>query len=81
MDTAPTNATKTYKTGPILAALIIGAFVSLLTESLLQNALPSLTTVSHVSYTTIQWLLTAYLLVIGVLAPITGLLQQWFTTR
>ncbi|MDI4647207.1 MDR family MFS transporter [Cohnella hashimotonis] len=67
--------------GPIVFSLIIGAFVAILNETLLGNALPDLMKEFNVGATTIQWLSTAYMLVIGVLVPITALLQQWFTTR
>ncbi|RUS45426.1 DHA2 family efflux MFS transporter permease subunit [Cohnella sp. AR92] len=69
------------KRGPIVVALIIGAFVSILNETLLGNALPDLMREFAVSASTIQWLTTAYMLVIGVLVPVTAILQQWFTTR
>ncbi|MFC5468969.1 DHA2 family efflux MFS transporter permease subunit [Cohnella suwonensis] len=67
--------------GPIVIALIIGAFVAILNETLLGNALPDLMKAFDVSASTIQWLSTAYMLVVGVLVPITALLQQWYTTR
>ncbi|MBB6731042.1 DHA2 family efflux MFS transporter permease subunit [Cohnella zeiphila] len=69
------------KRGPIVVALIIGAFVAILNETLLANALPDLMKEFAVSYSTIQWLSTAYMLVIGVLVPVTAVLQLWFTTR
>jgi DHA2 family lincomycin resistance protein-like MFS transporter len=45
------------------------------------NAIPELMKSFGESATTIQWLTTAYLLVVGVLVPVTAVLQQWFTTR
>ncbi|QAY65756.1 DHA2 family efflux MFS transporter permease subunit [Paenibacillus protaetiae] len=69
------------KRGPIVAALIIGAFVAILNETLLNIAFPDLMTEFSISPATIQWLSTAYMLVIGILVPVTALLQQWFTTR
>jgi MFS transporter, DHA2 family, lincomycin resistance protein len=69
------------KRGPIVAALIIGAFVSILNETLLNIAFPDLMIEFDVGPATIQWLSTVYMLVIGILVPITALLQSWFTTR
>ncbi|AIQ21288.1 MULTISPECIES: MDR family MFS transporter [unclassified Paenibacillus] len=69
------------KRGPMLTALLIGAFVAFLNENLLANALPGLMREFNVAAATIQWLSTGYMLVIGVLVPVTALLQQWFTTR
>lgn len=66
---------------PILISLIIGAFFSILNETLLNIAFLPLTVELGVSYPTIQWLSTGYLLVVGILVPVTALLVQWFTTR
>ncbi|RED66220.1 MDR family MFS transporter [Cohnella lupini] len=66
---------------PILITLVIGAFFSILNETLLNIALVDLTVDLNVPYNTIQWLSTSYLLVVGILIPISALLVQWFTTR
>ncbi|MBB3112342.1 DHA2 family lincomycin resistance protein-like MFS transporter [Paenibacillus phyllosphaerae] len=83
--TVETNASSLdlskIKRGPIVAALIIGAFVAILNETLLNIAFPDLMIEFNVTAATIQWLSTAYMLVIGILVPVTALLQQWFTTR
>ncbi|MBO1623826.1 MDR family MFS transporter [Bacillus arachidis] len=73
--------TSNIKHAPILIALLLGAMVALLNETLLGNALTVLMREFDVTASTIQWLSTAYMLVVGVLVPITALLQQWFTTR
>lgn len=69
------------KRGPIITALIIGAFVSILNETLLNIAFPDLMKQFDIGESTVQWLVTAYMLVVGILVPVTALLQQWFTTR
>ncbi|MDP4098737.1 DHA2 family efflux MFS transporter permease subunit [Paenibacillus sp. P96] len=69
------------KRGPIMFALIIGLFVAALNETLMGNALPELMKSFEVSAATVQWLSTAFMLVVGVLVPVTAILQQWFTTR
>ncbi|MFF2483769.1 MDR family MFS transporter [Paenibacillus sp. NPDC058071] len=69
------------KSGAMLTALLIGAFVAFLNENLLTNAFPGLMKEFNIAASTIQWLSTGYMLVIGVLVPVTALLQQWFTTR
>ncbi|RXZ80159.1 DHA2 family efflux MFS transporter permease subunit [Paenibacillaceae bacterium] len=87
MNVSSTNATsasidlKNIKRGPIMFALIIGLFVAALNETLMGNALPELMKSFGVSAATGQWLSTAYMLVVGVLVPVTAILQQWFTTR
>jgi DHA2 family lincomycin resistance protein-like MFS transporter len=72
---------KNIKRSPIMFALIIGMFVAALNETLMGNALPELMKSFGVSATTVQWLSAAYLLIVGVLVPVTAVLQQWFTTR
>lgn len=69
------------KRGPIMFALIISMFVAGLNETLMGNALPELMKSFGVSAATGQWLSTAYMLVVGVLVPVTAMMQQWFTTR
>ncbi|MEC0230630.1 MDR family MFS transporter [Paenibacillus alba] len=70
---------KNLKRGSIMFALIIGMFVAALNETLMGNALPELMKSFGVSAATVQWLATAFMLVVGVLVP--AVLQQWFTTR
>ncbi|TLS53695.1 DHA2 family efflux MFS transporter permease subunit [Paenibacillus antri] len=75
------NATTAPRRGPILAALIIGAFVALLSQTLLNVALPKMMEDLEISANTVQWLSTGYMLVNGVLVPISAFLIQRFTTR
>lgn len=72
---------KNVKRLPILISLMIGAFFSILNETLLNVALPQLTVELNVTPSTIQWLATGYMLVVAVLIPASALLVQWFTTR
>ena len=65
----------------IVVALIIGAFIAVLNETMIQVAFPDLMRDFSVPLMTVQWLATVYMLVVGTLVPITALLQQWFTTR
>ncbi|URN95439.1 MAG: DHA2 family efflux MFS transporter permease subunit [Candidatus Pristimantibacillus lignocellulolyticus] len=66
---------------PIMISLIIGAFFSILNETLLSNAIPQLVIELNVTASTLQWLSTGYMLVVAVLIPASALLVQWFTTR
>ena len=72
---------KNVKRLPILISLIIGAFFSILNETLLNVAFPQLMVDLNVSASTLQWLSTGYMLVVAVLIPASALLVQWFTTR
>ncbi|MBD1382409.1 MDR family MFS transporter [Metabacillus arenae] len=61
--------------------MILGVFVAILNETLLNVALSKIMGDIGISPSTAQWLTTGYLLVIGVLIPITAFLISRFTTR
>ncbi|MEI7028035.1 DHA2 family efflux MFS transporter permease subunit [Paenibacillus sp. y28] len=61
--------------------MILGVFVAILNETLLTVALPKIMADIGIEPSTAQWLTTGYLLVIGVLIPVTAFLMQRFTTR
>ncbi|WP_441894550.1 DHA2 family efflux MFS transporter permease subunit [Paenibacillus sp. YAF4_2] len=69
------------KKGPILFVLIIGAFISTLNQTIMSVAGPELMNDFSISAATVQWLTTGYMLVNGILIPITAFLMQRFTTR
>ncbi|WP_427108009.1 DHA2 family efflux MFS transporter permease subunit [Lysinibacillus xylanilyticus] len=65
----------------LLTVLILGCFLSTLNQTLLNVALSNLMDVFSVSATTVQWLSTGFMLVNGVLVPITAYLMKRFSTR
>ena len=65
----------------LLIVLIAGCFLSTLNQTLLNVALSGLMEVFDVTAATVQWLSTGFMLVNGVLVPITAFLLQRFTTR
>ncbi|MFF2175633.1 DHA2 family efflux MFS transporter permease subunit [Lysinibacillus sp. NPDC058147] len=65
----------------LLTVLILGCFLSTLNQTLLNVALSNLMDVFSVSATTVQWLSTGFMLVNGVLIPITAYLMKRFSTR
>ncbi|MFC0216568.1 DHA2 family efflux MFS transporter permease subunit [Paenibacillus chartarius] len=67
--------------GRTLAVLLLGAFISILNQTLINIALPHLMSDFNMSATTAQWLSTAYMLVNGVLIPITAYLIATYRTR
>ncbi|WP_423798623.1 DHA2 family efflux MFS transporter permease subunit [Neobacillus sp. SAB-20_R2A] len=67
--------------GILLFVLISGCFLSVLNQTLLNVALSNLMDVFDVSATTVQWLSTGFMLVNGVLIPITAFLMKRYTTR
>ena len=66
----------------IIAILLTGAFVALLSNTLLNIALPSIMKEFNISSpSTVQWLTTGYMLVNGVMIPSTAFLIQRFSVR
>ncbi|MFD1419089.1 DHA2 family efflux MFS transporter permease subunit [Companilactobacillus keshanensis] len=72
---------KKYHVKTILFIFMLGAFISILNQTLLFTAFPDIMTTFSVSNSTVQWLTTAYMLVNGVWIPITAYLIGRFTTR
>ncbi|MBP1964224.1 MDR family MFS transporter [Paenibacillus aceris] len=72
---------KQYNTRAIMASLLICGFVGMFSETALNIAISNLMDVFKISAATAQWLTTGFLLTLGILMPMTGLLLQWFTTR
>lgn len=69
------------KVVPITIALILAGFFCMLNETVLNMALKSLMGQFNISATTVQWLSTGYMLIMGVSIPISAFLTQTFTTR
>lgn len=69
------------KTLPIMLSLIIGAFFAILNETLLNIALTTLMEQFNITLPTVQWMATGFMLVMGIVIPVSALLIQWFTTR
>ncbi|MCK9301864.1 MAG: MDR family MFS transporter [Bacteroidales bacterium] len=65
----------------IMLPLLIGGFIALLNETILNVAFPQLMSSLNVPLTTIQWLGTAYMLIIGISVPVTAFLIKTFSTR
>ena len=65
----------------LLIVMIAGCFFSTLNQTLLNVALSDLMNTFSVSPTTIQWLATGFMLVNGILVPITAFLMKRFSTR
>ncbi|MDQ0971205.1 DHA2 family lincomycin resistance protein-like MFS transporter [Neobacillus niacini] len=72
---------KKYNTRAILASLLICGFVGMFSETALNIAMTNLMEVFQISAATTQWLTTGFLLTLGILMPMSGLLLQRLTTR
>ena len=60
----------------VLAAVMIGTFMAVLDATIVNVALPKLMATFGVSVDQVEWILTAYLLVFGVVLPSTGWLAD-----
>ncbi len=61
--------------------LYFGGFTGMYSETALNIALPQLSLAFGVELNIVQWLVVAYMLVIGLVLPFASLLMKWFTAR
>lgn len=66
---------------PIMIVLISGAFVTILNQTLLGTALPKIMHDLSLDANTVQWLQSVFMLVNGIMIPVTAFLIERFTTR
>lgn len=66
---------------PLVIVLISGAFVAILNQTLLGTALPKIMEDLMLDENTVQWLQSVFMLVNGIMIPITAFLIGKFTTR
>ena len=65
----------------MLAVLVFGTFVTVLNQTVVAPALPSVMTEMSVDASTAQWLTTGFTLVNAIMIPITAFLTDRFTTK
>ncbi len=70
-----------FSVKPVMFSLIIGAFFAILNETLLNIALTSLMEVFTIDRPTVQWMVTGFMLIMGILIPVSAFMLQTFTTR
>ena len=66
---------------PLFAVLLSGAFVTILNQTLLGTALPPIMQDLQLTENTAQWLQSVFMLVNGIMIPVTAFLIEKFTTR
>lgn len=66
---------------PLMIVLLSGAFITILNQTLLGTALPPIMIDLKISENTVQWLQSVFMLVNGIMIPITAFLIERFTTR
>ena len=67
--------------GPIVAILLAGAFLAILNQTLLITATPHIMKEFNLTENSGQWVTTIFMLVNGIMIPITAFLMETFTTR
>lgn len=65
----------------IVTILIIGAFITSLAQMVLTSALPSIMSTFNVTTSSAQWLTTTYMLVLGIMIPLTAYLVNRFPIK
>jgi len=65
----------------LMAVLLSGAFVIILNQTLLNTALPAFMLDFGITASEAQWVTTIFMLVNGIMIPVTAFLIQKFTTR
>lgn len=61
-----------YNRLALVFTLLIGTFSTFLTSTMLTTAFPTLMKSFNISATTVQWLTTGFMLMMGIVIPITG---------
>lgn len=65
----------------VLTLLLVSAFVVMLNETIVGVALPTIQTDLGLDPVVLQWLVTAYMLTMAIVIPLTGFLMKRYTTR
>jgi len=65
----------------VVAIVVSGAFIAILNQTVLSPALPKLMTDFGITAGTAQWVTTIYMLVNGIMVPVTAYLIDRFSTR
>ncbi|WP_164669359.1 MDR family MFS transporter [Virgibacillus doumboii] len=65
----------------MIAALLTGAFMGIINETLLATALPTIQDAFSITQGEVQWMTTAFLMTNGIMIPISAFLIDRFSTR
>nr|WP_263326441.1 DHA2 family efflux MFS transporter permease subunit [Neobacillus sp. Marseille-Q6967] len=71
----------TSKQSTIVALLLAGTFIAILNQTLMITAIPPIMDEMDVTANSAQWLTTVFMLVNGIMIPISAFLLERFTTR
>ncbi len=68
---------KPYNRGIMIVVILIGTFCTVLNQTILSTAFPTIMKAFSVSTSTVQWLTTGFMMVNGIMIPISA----WLSTR
>jgi EmrB/QacA subfamily drug resistance transporter len=72
---------KPYSRGVLIALLLVGVFCTVLNQTILTTAFPALMKAFDINTSTVQWLTTGFLMVNGIMIPVSAFLSARFPTK
>lgn len=72
---------KSYRRALLVTVLLVGNFCTMLNQTILSTAFPTLMDIFNVSASTVQWLTTGFMLVNGIMIPVSAYLFSKFRTK
>jgi EmrB/QacA subfamily drug resistance transporter len=72
---------KPYNRTMLIVLLLVGVFCTVLNQTILTTAFPALMKAFDISTSTVQWLTTGFLMVNGIMIPISAFLSSKFPTK
>lgn len=65
----------------LVITLLIGTFTTFLTQTILTTAYPTLMADFHISASAVQWLTTGFMLIMGIMIPVSAWLLDKFNVK
>lgn len=81
MEIQKSSNTQSYNKVMLVLVLLIGTFCTVLNQTILSTAFPTLMKAFDISTSTVQWLTTGFLMVNGVMIPVSAWLSTRFNTK
>lgn len=79
--TEKVEVTKKFNSKAIISVLVLSAFIATFNETILNVGLSSIMKEFSITAGTVQWIVTAYMIVTSVMVPVTAFLIQSFKTK
>lgn len=70
-----------YNRSLMVLVMLVGAFCTILNQTILATAFPALMNAFNISTSTVQWLTTGFLMVNGIMIPVSAYLTSRFNTK